>query len=69
VTLGSSPPIYRARLFGSGAARRRKPAEPLGDKRLPPLPSGDVTPGCIALEALGILIGGGIGGGGRCDAG
>ena len=66
VTLGSSPPTYKARLFGSGAARRTKLPEPEdGDIMPPESPPGDATAVGIGLVFCGMTTGG-SGGGGMC---
>ena len=67
VTLGSRPPTYRARLLGSGAARRTKlldaePGDIIPDESAPP---GDVMAVGIGLLFCGITTGGN-GGGGMC---
>lgn len=64
VTLASSPPTYSARLFGSGAARRIKLAEPeLGDIIPAESPPGEVTAVGIGLLLWGMTTGGSDGGG------
>src|SRR5579871_898461 len=65
VTLGSSPPTYKARLLGSGAARRANPPALPGDKTPPfSLPDiGDVMAVGIGLVFWGMITGGSGGGG------
>lgn len=67
VTLGSKPPTYNARLFGSGAARRTELLEDdPGDSR----PAGSSPPGEVIAVGIGLLFcgitTGGKGGGGMC---
>jgi hypothetical protein len=57
-TRGSSPPTYKARLFGSGAARRTEPPALPGDN-IPPAEKGDDMPELFC----GIMTGGRGGGG------
>lgn len=69
VTLGSKPPTYRARLFGSGAARRIRLLE-LDEGDIIPLespPTGDVIAVGKGFVFCGITTGG-SGGGGICAA-
>lgn len=64
VTLGSRPPTYRARLFGSGAARRTKLPEPDDGDIIPAeSPPGDVMAVGIGFVFCGITTGGRGGGG------
>lgn len=64
VTLGSNPPTYRARLFGSGAARRIKLPEPdEGDSIPAESPPGDAIAVGMGLLFCGITTGGKGGGG------
>ena len=66
MTLGSRPPTYRARLFGSGAARRTKLPEPDEGDNIPfESPPGDVMAVGIGLVFCGMTTGG-SGGGGMC---
>ena len=66
MTLGSKPPTYRARLFGSGAARRIDPPALEGDIKPPEkLDIGDVIAVGIGLLFWGMTTGG-SGGGGIC---
>mgnify|MGYP006950200819 CR=1 FL=1 len=65
VTLGSSPPTYRALLFGSGAARRTYPPALVGDIIATP-DMGEVMAVGIGLVFWGIITGG-RGGGGMWD--
>ena len=66
VTLGSSPPTYNARLFGSGAARRTKLPEPEEGDSIPvESPPGDVMAVGMGFVFCGITTGG-SGGGGMC---
>ena len=63
MTLGSNPPTYNARLFGSGAARRMKllvadPGDPIPEES----PSAVIAVG-LGLLFCGITTGGSGGGG------
>ena len=67
VTLGSRPPTYSARLFGSGAARRTKPPLPdEGDSIPVESPPGDIMAVGMGFVFCGITTGG-SGGGGMCE--
>ena len=66
-TFGSKPPTYRARLLGSGAARRTEP--PADDGGIMPVAlfeKGDGTAIGIGLLFCGMTTGG-SGGGGMCE--
>ena len=64
MTLGSRPPTYSARLFGSGAARRTKLPEPDEGDNIPfESPPGDVMAVGIGLVFCGMTTGGSGGGG------
>jgi hypothetical protein len=65
VTLGSSPPTYKALLFGSGAARRAKPPALPGDRTPPfsPPDIGDVIAVGMGFVFCGMITGGRGGGG------
>jgi hypothetical protein len=67
VTLGSSPPTYKARLLGSGAARRTKllDAEPGDIIPVESAPPGEVMAVGIGFVFCGMTTGG-SGGGGIC---
>lgn len=66
MTLGSRPPTYSARLFGSGAARRTNPPALSGDITPPFSPIGEVIAVGIGFVFCGIITGG-RGGGGICE--
>lgn len=66
MTLGSRPPTYNARLFGSGAARRTNPPALSGDITPPFSPIGDVIAVGIGFVFCGMITGG-SGGGGICE--
>ena len=63
VTLGSSPPTYKARLFGSGAARRTTPPAEAGVSRPAEFIPGDDTDVGRGFVFCGITTGGSGGGG------
>jgi hypothetical protein len=65
VTLGSKPPTYKARLLGSGAARRTNPPALEGDRTLPVPDIGEDIAVGIGLVFCGMMTGG-SGGGGIC---
>lgn len=62
VTRGSTPPTYRALLFGSGAARRTNPPAEVGEVT-PETDIGEVIAVGIGLVFCGIITGGRGGGG------
>jgi hypothetical protein len=64
VTLGSSPPTYKALLFGSGAARVTNPLAEPGDRESPDM--GVVMAVGTGLLFCGMERTGGKGGGGMC---